>query len=311
MRFTGSGRALVPTLALLCVLVACSDDDATPAPVDAGPAPEVDAGALTEDAGPVGEDAGPRPPPFEGPTGMTDGCGAAAESGLFPETIDAADFERSYQLIVPEGYDESAPHALVFLFHGAGDSATNLQRGLRFESVTDGDAIVVYPQGRPVLAGNSGWELEEDTADTAFFDALFADLSARFCVDRARVFAAGFSYGGFFSNLLGCIRGDVLRAIAPVSAAAPSGECVGQAAAWIAHGTADGIVPFVSGSTARRRWRSRNGCSMETEPTTPTPCVAHLGCDEGYPLVWCEHPGGHGWPSFGNAGIWEFFTSLD
>jgi len=290
---------------ILVICLGCGDDDLVlddAGALDSGPAPE-DAGGST------GDDAGPRPPPFEGPTGLSEGCGSAATAGVEEESIDAAGMERTYLLAVPEEYDPAEGHALIFVFHGAGDSARNMSR-LQFEAEAAGEAVVVYPQGLPVLAGSSGWLLEDETMDTAFFDTLLASMEERFCIDRARVFAAGFSYGGYFSNLLGCARGDVVRAIAPVAAAAPSVECRGQAAAWLAHGTADEVVPFGAGTTARRRWSSRNGCASEVDPATPTFCTSHVGCDEGYPVHFCDHDGGHTWPRWASAAIWEFFDGL-
>ncbi len=286
---------------MLVLCLGCGDDDL--------PEPMPDAGALPQDAGSAEDDAGPRPPPFEGPTGLSTGCGSAATAGVEEESIDAAGMERTYFLAVPEGYDPEVGHALIFVFHGAGDSARNMSR-LEFEAEAAGEAIVVYPQGGPVLAGSSGWLLDDGTVDTDFFDALLASMEERFCIDRARVFAAGFSYGGFFSNLLGCARGDVVRAIAPVAAGAPSVGCRGQAAAWMAHGSADEVVPFAAGNTARRRWSSRNGCAVEANPATPSFCGSHVGCDEGYPVHFCEHDGGHTWPTWARGAIWEFFSSL-
>ena len=42
-----------------------------------------------------------------------------------------------------------------------------------------------------------------------FFDAMLAQMSADYCVDPARIFVAGQSYGGLMTEALGCLRGDV------------------------------------------------------------------------------------------------------
>jgi hypothetical protein len=45
-------------------------------------------------------------------------------------------------------------------------------------------------------------------------------------------------------------------------------------------------------------------------PTDPSPCVAYQGCDDGYPVTWCEFAGGHSPPSFASAAIWDFFSQF-
>ena len=39
-------------------------------------------------------------------------------------------------------------------------------------------------------------------------------------------------------------------------------------------------------------------------------CVEYQGCDEGTPLVYCTHPGGHSVPSGAGGRAWRFFQSL-
>lgn len=39
-------------------------------------------------------------------------------------------------------------------------------------------------------------------------------------------------------------------------------------------------------------------------------CVAYDGCDQGYPVVWCEFAGGHTVPQFASDEIWKFFSQF-
>jgi len=299
-------------LAIICVaalLPACGDDaPATPAMDSSLP----DASSMTPDASMPSEDAAPPRMPFAGPSGPSAGCGTAgAMVGKRSATIIAARLEREYIIVVPESYDPATPIALIFAWHGLGDSATNFARGLRLETVTGDDAIIVYPNGRPSVGGANGWDLSADGRDVAFFDSVVEEVGSAYCIETGQIFTTGFSYGGFFSNTLGCARGDVIRAIAPV-AASPTvrSGCVGQVAALVAHGEGDTVVPFSQGETAYRIWTSRNGCSSESSPGTPSQCVVQSGCDADYPVWWCTYPGNHTYPSFGPSAIWSFFSSL-
>ena len=159
--------------------------------------------------------------------------------------------------------------------------------------------------------GGPGWDLSATGIDVALFDALLADLSEKYCINRGRIFSTGHSFGGFFTNRLGCSRGNVLRAVAPVAGARPFGasSCNAPAlAAWIAHGSNDMTVPFTQGQTSRDLWLTANGCGTATQPATPSPCVAYDGCMR--PVHWCVHTQGHNWPDFAAAGIWAFFQTF-
>jgi hypothetical protein len=40
---------------------------------------------------------------------------------------------------------------------------------------------------------------------------------------------------------------------------------------------------------------------------SPSQSVEYGGCNDGYPVVWCEYPGGHTQPSIGPDATWTFF----
>ena len=49
-----------------------------------------------------------------------------------------------------------------------------------------------------------------------------------------------------------------------------------------------------------------------TEPGEPMQCQNYIGCDPGFPVIWCPHTadGGHQHPSFGRAAVREFLASF-
>jgi poly(3-hydroxybutyrate) depolymerase len=159
--------------------------------------------------------------------------------------------------------------------------------------------------------GGTGWDLTATGIDVAFFDALLTTISNNYCIDRNRVFATGHSYGAMFTNALGCFRGDVLRAIAPVAGMPPSAygrgsvTCAGNVGAWIAHGQNDPTVNYTTGGIATRDfWIGKNGCSTTTAPVAVNPagCVEYQGCQSDLPVVWCVHDEGHNWPTANATG---------
>jgi poly(3-hydroxybutyrate) depolymerase len=232
------------------------------------------------------------------------GCASpTATAGVSSGSIDVAGVTRTYVVSIPSVQPGKA-HPLVFTFHGAGDTGDNFRKWSGFESANAGRAIMVYPDGLDNVWPNTNGR------DVAFFDALLARLQQTACVDSARVFGTGFSYGGYMSNTLGCARAGVVRAIAPFSGGGPGGTCNGkQLATWIVHGAQDLTVELSSGEASRDRWRQINHCGADPLQVDPSPCVVY-GCDEGYPVAWCAFQGVHTIPSWGPGAALDFFLGF-
>jgi polyhydroxybutyrate depolymerase len=234
------------------------------------------------------------------------GCGnTAAPKGAQNLTIQVNGKARTYLLFVPNGYDSKKPIPLIFAWHSSGASGAESRKYYKLEPVTGDGAIIVYPNGL-----NGGWDVSANGVDMKFFDLLLESISKAYCVDQARVFSTGYSFGGIMSNSLACDRGSKLRAFAPVEGAFFDGakSCPTPVPAWIVHASNDPTVSFASGQAARDIWLKTNGCSTTTMPTTPSECVAYQ-CTKA-PVVWCVHTGGHIWPGFASKGVWAFFQSL-
>ena len=234
------------------------------------------------------------------------GCGnAAAPKGARNLTIQVNGKSRTYVLFVPNGYDATKSIPLIFAWHSSGASGAESRKYYKLEPVTGDGAIIVYPDGL-----NGAWDLAADGVDMKFFDALLASISKDYCVDQARVFSTGYSFGGMMSHSLACSRGSKLRAFAPMAGAFFDGtkSCATPVPAWIAHASNDPTVSFASGQAARDIWLKTNGCGTTTMPISPSPCVAYQ-CSKA-PVNWCVHTEGHVWPSFASKGVWAFFSSL-
>jgi poly(3-hydroxybutyrate) depolymerase len=285
----------------------------------------------TGGGGTAGADAGTRPdasvdggsksdatPPNDVMTPPTDapssGCGKATwpASGNF--NIDIGGTMRAYIVKIPANYDTNKPHRLVFAWHGLGGTAQQIaQFGYyQLESLSAGSAIFVSGQGLETGSG-AGWP-NTGGQDVNFVRSLVDWMKTNYCVDQARIFSVGMSYGGIMSNTLGCQMGGIFRAIAPMAGSGPfqfgASACVGQVAAWLTHGTADTVVGYDAGVGSKETWRTRNHCQGTSAATTPSPCVAYDGCDPGYPVHWCSWDGGHTIPSFSAGAIWNFFAQF-
>ena len=175
------------------------------------------------------------------------------------------------------------------------------------------DAIYVTPQGLQAGSNGAGWA-NTNGQDIAFTKAMLADVQGKYCIDNARIFSVGFSYGGMMSFAIGCEMSSVFRAIAPMSGSLYSDfNCKGtgpHVAMWGSHGLNDTVVPIADGRSARDKILLENHCGTTTTPVDPSPCVKYQGCDPGYDVTWCEWDGPHGIPSFGSSAIAAFFKQF-
>jgi polyhydroxybutyrate depolymerase len=241
------------------------------------------------------------------------GCARTVTPGSSTQTITVGAASRTYLLVVPTGIVAGTPTPVILALHGGSDTAQNAQRYMSLGGPRA--AIYVYPQA-PYwpAAGGVGWNVDPVGVDLPYFDALLADLGTKHCVDTARVFATGKSNGAFMVNALACFRPGMLRAIAPVAGGGPQGSrCTGTTtrgpAAMIVHGSADTAVPLRSGQFTRDYWLARNGnTGAAPVGTAPAPCVRYPGTV--VPVIWCQHTGGHTWPSWTGPAVSDFFLSF-
>ncbi len=235
---------------------------------------------------------------------------------------------RGYRLHAPPSTPNSGPMPLLFVFHGAGSDADDIEQGTGFDALADGARmLVVCPEG-------AGGRFDVDpgagrtSTDVRFVDVLLAELRTRFAIDDRRVFASGFSNGAAFCYRLAADRPALLAAIAPVAGYLPSlapATDAGPVPLLHVHGTADGRVgapPLVGGTgTPVPAWARRNGATRGPDVTTPPPIdglvvkrAAYSGSTPRADAVLLLVEGaGHEWPG-GPGGpisraILEFFRS--
>jgi poly(3-hydroxybutyrate) depolymerase len=234
------------------------------------------------------------------------GCGlpATGTSSYTRQTVTIANTTREYFLWVPRTYEPSQAYPIVFRWHGA--TGNGLSGGLEIEASSGENAIIVSPSGIDGL-----WDVSPTGVDVALFDTLLALLEAAYCIDKGRVFSYGFSMGGGFTELLGCVRSSVVRGIAPVEATSPTTMCPGKVAARITQSPDDMAVSFDGAIASRGLFLAADGCATTTVPVSPSPCVRYQGCAEGYPVDWCQTSGPHNpQGAFTGPAAWSFFDSL-
>jgi polyhydroxybutyrate depolymerase len=256
-------------------------------------------------------------------TDRSTGCGSAAPATP-PSRLVVDGRARDFITVVPRGYRSDHPHALVLAFHGRTSPNTEVRQYYHLEDYGPADTIYVYPSGLRHPNGGFTWWDEGDPPealrDFALFDALVATFERQYCIDRERIYAVGHSLGASFVNVLGCARGDVLRAIGTLAGGIFGSRCRGKVAAAIFHNPADRLVDFDLGLGVRNFYIAHNGdrAGPDLDQLQAFTCARYGSGDGLYPVVWCPldrdyrhgrfYP--HQWPADAGAAIMRFFDQL-
>lgn len=210
---------------------------------------------------------------------------------------------------------------LVVNMHGLTMTASLQQMYTGFDDIADREGfVVVYPDGL-----ENSWDLMGST-DVTFISDLIDTCVLRYGIDENRVYATGFSMGGFMSYRLACALSEKITAIAPVAGTHISYNCNPQRPVPVLHihGTTDSTVSFSNAASSISFWAEKNGCPLNPQITDPYPendpissvyKEQYTSCDEESDVILLAYEElGHVWPGAYGAGsdidaneeIWSF-----
>jgi poly(3-hydroxybutyrate) depolymerase len=267
--------------------------------------------------------------PDPAPAARSAGCGKSASPGIAALTTqDGNKTSRSYLVQIPAGYDSSRPYALIFVFHAAGgDPAQSRAWGLQNAAGASGNGIFVFPEGIKFQREGIGWDDRSDGYDLPLFDHMLEALEAGYCVDSARVFVAGFSWGGDFATALLCNRGDRIRAVAVNSVSdeyadksdyrtyrdlpCPTHRHPPIRFEHAVGGDAQYPPPYFA--TTSKLFQTFNACSAASTPApSSTPvmaCASFNACRSEFVECSFDHAIGHTLPPNWAQDTWDFFSA--
>jgi polyhydroxybutyrate depolymerase len=239
--------------------------------------------------------------------------------------------QRPVRLQVPQGLDPSRPAPLLIALHGFGARGASIDKyfGLGRLAARRG-ILYVAPDGTPDGRGLRFWGATDACCDldgrgpddVAYLSAIIRDVSARYLVDRRRVFVVGHSNGGFMAHRLACEASELVAGVVSLAGATwqdPARCRPGSPVAVLQiHGTEDDVIrygggrwapgmaahPGAAGSVAR--WARLDGCAgplaatgdrldLDTGvPGAETRVERHGGCRGGAAELWTIEGGGHG-----------------
>ena len=194
-----------------------------------------------------------------------------AENTYFPyaehfayATFQNADTKLPYRIYVPFNYTPEKEYPLLLNLHGAGLRGDNNERQLNFiddamknPELTVDEAIIIFPQCPENQKWvDTSWGLGSYNLDTVpesnelgAVMELIGQLQQQYSVDAKRIYAMGFSMGGYGTWNLLMNHPDVFAAGIPMCGAGDPNKAsvLKDIPVWAVHGALDLSVP-VSGS---------------------------------------------------------------
>jgi polyhydroxybutyrate depolymerase len=238
----------------------------------------------------------------------------AAEPAPTKWTVDGV--EREALVFSPSHPSAKAP--VIFAFHGHGGNMHLAASAMAFQNFWP-EAIVIYPQGFPSPSLFPqlekkllpGWQRDPgalDDRDLKFVDAILRTLHEKYRVDDRRIYATGFSNGGFFTYLLWAMRPDVFAAFAPGAATIrPTVHPVQPRPLLHYGGENDRLIPIQAQRRAIEFARRLNRCS-DFAWSCGDNC-SHYSSPGQAPVEAYIHPGGHVYPAAVSTEIVRFFRN--
>ena len=243
---------------------------------------------------------------------------------LLRESISVGEYNRTYALYRPTGWDKQKNIPLVLLLHGAGGDANAMEQLTGFIAIAEREKfILVYPEGIN-RQWNDGRGRNELVSDVGFISKLIDFMVGEFSIDKSKVYVGGMSNGGFMTMRLACELADKITAVAAVASTVDSAvdancETTKAIPVMLFAGNKDKLVPLNGGIVPRlpqsvllsqralaEKWARRDGCNMQPtikelpelnhDGTTVTQTVYSGGKNNTEVISYLIGNGGHTWP---------------
>jgi poly(3-hydroxybutyrate) depolymerase/6-phosphogluconolactonase (cycloisomerase 2 family) len=254
------------------------------------------------------------------------GCVEPLTPGDHRRTLALGGYTRIYDVHVPPGYHGNVAVPLVLDFHGNALNQTDEAGVTGWRATADREGfIVVYPLGlfgqseAPEVDVNAtqglhvgpSWNAGQlccgqarlkSVDDVGFARAIVQAVAAEANIDRRRIYATGWSNGGFMSYRLACEAADVFAAVAPVAGRIgllPTTSCQPSRPIAVIEfaGLHDPNVPYQGGlapsaAQSLAYWRDQDGCGSgppdDHVDFGTSYCDTYRSCNAGVQVELCS-----------------------
>ncbi len=206
-------------------------------------------------------------------------CGAHQYDG--PPTPAQILKQRPYHLFVPSHYSGATPAPLILGLHGYGSSSAEFEDWWKLTAACEAHGVLYTSlDGQPDRDGNQRWNAVPNSTlapyDDLYLSSVIDDISAKYSVDKARVFVVGHSTGAFMAHRAACDLSPRLAAILSYAGQVPSADSLCHPTTKVSvvevHGDRDDVILYdgSNGPSAHdtvASWADRAGCTGKLAAT--------------------------------------------
>jgi polyhydroxybutyrate depolymerase len=183
------------------------------------------------------------------PARPSSGCSLAraAAPGTSTQLLASGGEQGAYVREIPARYSGRTPLPVVVDLHGYAEPATFQAQLTQLGAYGNRHGfITITPQ---VTGSVPVWDPTLGGHDMAFIGGLLHTVASTLCVDRNRLYVAGYSDGAFMASAVACQYAGQVAAVAPVSGIEVPPKChpARRVPVVTFHGTADQFVSYNGG----------------------------------------------------------------
>ena len=204
---------------------------------------------------------------------------------------------REYLLYIPKQYDSKSPLSLILLFHGNDMVAKQIMEMTDFSKVADEKHFIIaapnYQKGAQKGWSGLNYDIVKFTKD------FIREIGLIVPIDKKRIYATGYSRGGFICSRLACELSTDIAAIGIVGGLHFPMKSPPRAVSVIAfHGTADQYDK--SAESVLPHWVENNECKgtpLTQKISDDVNQISYSSCKDNSEVIFFRvNEGGHTWP---------------
>jgi len=192
---------------------------------------------------------------------------------------------RPYRIVLPDASMSSAGYPVIIYLHGYTSSSLAVERFMGLTSAAKSKGVIsIFPEGTIDAWGATFWNatpaccnfFDSKVNDSEYLRNLIDEISAKYLIDKRRIYLAGHSNGGFMANRMACEHSDQIAAIVSVAGAIFSDvkDCKATQPVSVlqVHGIQDPVItyesgnlngqPYPSANQTVKSWAKINGCKV-------------------------------------------------
>ncbi len=252
---------------------------------------------------------------------------AASQSQACGAETDCTLGDRHYRIHMPAGHDGTTPTGAIIFTHGYKGTAKGAMNNTNLTKLADdlGVALIATKSAKDdwSIPGAPSSVTDPDVDELAYYDAVLADVTAKFPIDADQLMLTGFSAGAMMVWNLACHRSEAFAGFVPMSGTFWQPEpltCDTPPANVIhIHGTADKIVPLEGRKVLDTHQGSVSGVlemysNYGAFADTGKASLGELACDtqaneSGDILNYCTFDGGHTFKAEYLKSAWDLLAT--